>query len=166
MEDIEINVFKDDILNTIREPIIVLNSKLEVIYANSSYCKTFKTSFDKIKDISIYNIGDGQWNIQELRNLLDEILPKKTSFEDFRIQHIFPTIGNRIMLLNARQLEDGKRKEKFIVLAIEDITEKTKIFEASLHANKLSMIGQLSAGIAHGLSSPLTGIHNFLDIYM
>ena len=165
MDEFDLNVFREDVLNTIRESILVLDLNFNIIYANSSYCDAFKISTDEIKNKPLNEISNGQWNIPSLTKLLVEVLPKKRIITDYKIQHTFPKVGKRILLLNGRRLEDRKGKEKFIFLSIEDITEKTKILEASLHANKLSMIGQLSAGIAHGLSSPLTVIHNFIEVY-
>ena len=159
------NVFKEDLLNTIREAILVLDSDLTIVYANSSFYKQFKVTPAETQNKHIYELGNGQWDIPELRKLLEEILPNQNFFYDFKVRHIFPDIGQKNMLINAAQLIDGGRNEKFIVVAIEDSTEKAKLYEASLLANKLATMGQLSAGIAHGLSSPLTGIHNFLDVY-
>lgn len=160
------NVFREDILDTIRESILVLDSSLNVIYANEAFYELFKVSPADVLNRYIYDLGNGQWDIPGLHKLFDGVSSDTTSFNDLKISHDFPTIGQKVMLINAKQLSDGSREEKYIFVAIEDITEKTKILESSLQANKLSMIGQLSAGIAHGLSSPLTGIHNFLDIYV
>jgi two-component system CheB/CheR fusion protein len=165
MKNIDMNVFKDDVLNTINDSLLVLDSGLNVIYANEPFYHQFKTAPDETVNKRIYEIGSGQFNIPELRRLLEDILPSKSSFFEFSVKHDFPAIGQRIMLVNAKELIDGSREEKFILVVMEDITEITRLYEASLHANKLAVIGQLSAGIAHGLSSPLTGIHNFLDVY-
>jgi two-component system CheB/CheR fusion protein len=164
MKKIDINIFKEDILNTIREPVLVLDSDLKVIYVNNSFYDKFKLTPDEVENKYVYELGNGEWDIPELRKLLEEIMHNKTTFHDFKFQHVFSNIGQRTMLITAKEL-DGGRDEKFIVATLEDVTEKTKLMEASLQANKLAVIGQLSSGIAHGLSSPLTGIYNFLDAY-
>ncbi|MFH2020103.1 MAG: ATP-binding protein [archaeon] len=166
MNNFDMNVFKEDILNTIRDSIVVLDKDLNVIFANDSFYKQFKASPDKTINAKIYKLGNGQWDIPELRKLLEEMLPKKTSIKEYKVEHEFPLLGQRTMLLNAKELKDGTRAEKYILMVIEDATEKAKLLEASLHANRLAMIGQLSAGIAHGLSSPLTGLHNYIDVYL
>ncbi|MFA5831415.1 MAG: PAS domain-containing protein [Candidatus Paceibacterota bacterium] len=104
--------------DTAREPFLILNPELRVIGANRSFYKDFQVSDKETADKLIYDLGDGQWNIPELRELLENILPSKKVFNDFEVSHEFPKIGLRIMLLNARQLDDTKQ----ILLAIEDIT--------------------------------------------
>ena len=78
----------------------------------------------------IYDLGNKQWDIPKLRELLETILPQKTTFDDYEVEHNFATIGRRIMLLNARKIERGVGKERIILLAIEDITERKEIEEA------------------------------------
>lgn len=161
----DLNIFKEDILNTVRDSILILNYEFKIVYANTSFYTNFKVKPEETLDKCIYELGNGQWDIPDLRKLLEEILPNKISISEFKVQHVFPNVGRKIMVVNARQLKDGTRKEKYIFVAIEDITEKIKLLESSFQANKLASIGQLSSGIAHGLSSPLTGIHNFLNVY-
>jgi len=109
--------------DTAREPFLILNSELRVVGANESFYKNFKVSKEETDNSLIYNLGNGQWNIPELKKLLEDILPDKKVFNDFEVSHEFPKIGSRIMLLNARQLDDTKQ----ILLAIEDITLKREI---------------------------------------
>ena len=75
----------------------------------------------------IYDLGNHQWNIPKLRELLETILPEKTTFDNYEVEHDFSTIGKRIMLLNARKIERRSGKEQIILLAIEDITERKEI---------------------------------------
>jgi len=131
------NVFKDDILNTIRNSIIILDSELRVIYANLSFYNDFKTNANKTENKLIYELGNGQWNIPELRKLLEEILPKEKTMFNFRVSHNFQNIGQKVMLINARQLKDGKRPEKFIFVAIEDVTEEEKAKELEVSSKIL-----------------------------
>jgi hypothetical protein len=104
--------------DTAREPFLILDPKLRVIGANKSFYKDFQVSEEETSDKLVYDLGDGQWNIPELKELLENILPSKKVFNDFEVAREFPKIGLRIMLLNARQLDDTKQ----ILLAIEDIT--------------------------------------------
>ena len=73
--------------------------------------------------ISVYELGNGQWNIPELRELLEKIIPEKSSFQDFRVEHDFPLIGHRVLVLNARRIEQRGSQPQLILLAMEDITE-------------------------------------------
>jgi nitrogen-specific signal transduction histidine kinase len=113
--------------DTAREPFLVLEPNLVVIGANESFYQNFKTSKKATEKRLIYDLGDGQWNIPALKKLLEEILPKKKVFNDFEVTHKFPKIGERIMLLNARRLDETSQ----ILLAIEDVTLKRTI-EAKL----------------------------------
>lgn len=109
--------------DTAREPFLILDSELRVIGANESFYKNFKVKKEDTAEKFIYELGNNQWDIPELRKLLEEILPEKSVFNDFEVIHEFPELGTRIMLLNARQLDDTKQ----ILLAIEDITLKREI---------------------------------------
>ncbi|MEI6378921.1 MAG: PAS domain-containing protein [Candidatus Falkowbacteria bacterium] len=109
--------------DTAREPFLILNADMIVAGANESFYKNFKVKKEDTENKLIYELGSRQWDIPELRHLLEEILPEKKVFNNFEITHNFPDIGLKIMLLNARQLDDTKQ----ILLAIEDITLKRKI---------------------------------------
>ena len=109
--------------DTAREPFLILNADMIVAGANESFYKNFKVKKEDTENKLIYELGSRQWDIPELRHLLEEILPEKKVFNNFEITHNFPDIGLKIMLLNARQLDDTKQ----ILLDIEDITLKRKI---------------------------------------
>lgn len=109
--------------DTAREPFLVLDSEYVVVGANESFYHNFAVTKEETDNRLIYDLGNGQWNIPELRDLLETILPKKKVFNDFEVSHEFPKIGLRVMLLNARQLDDTEQ----ILLAIEDITLKRAI---------------------------------------
>lgn len=94
-----------------------------VIGANASFYKNFQVTKEETENKLVYDLGNGQWNIPKLKNLLEDIVPKKKVFNDFEVSHEFPKIGLKIMLLNARQLDDTNQ----ILLAIEDITAKRAI---------------------------------------
>jgi len=116
--------YANAIIDTVRDPLIILDKDLKVISASASFYKVFKEERESTKNKHIYDLGNSQWDIAQLRKLLEEILPSKKSFEGFEVEHDFPNIGRRTMLLNARQIYNEKTKEKLILLAIEDITER------------------------------------------
>jgi PAS domain S-box-containing protein len=119
--------FADNIVATLRHPFLVLNGELRVISANGSFYRTFHTSPEETQGEQVYRLGNGQWNIPRLRTLLEEILPQNNSFEDFEVQHEFPHIGPRDMLLNARCMHGEDEKTELILLGIEDITERREL---------------------------------------
>ena len=118
------------IVETIREPLIVLTPDLKVISANRSFYETFQVTLQETERKFIFDIGHHQWDIPALRQLLEEILPKNTRFNDFEVEHAFPIIGRRRMLLNARRICREGRGTDMILLAIEDITERKQREEA------------------------------------
>ena len=114
-----------------REPLIVLDQKLRVVSASRSFYDVFKVKPEETVGQLIYDLGNKQWDIPKLRELLEDILPKKTTINDYEVEHNFAVIGRSIMLLNARQIERGLGKERTILLAIEDITEQRRLQEES-----------------------------------
>jgi len=119
----------EDIVETIHEPLLVLDSDLRVISANRSFIDSFKVTREETLGNFIYDLGNKQWDIPKLRELLETILPEKISFDNYEVEHDFATIGRRTMLLNARQIERAMGKERIILLAIEDITERRQLEE-------------------------------------
>jgi len=115
--------YTDTIITTIREPSLILDQALHVITANKSFYKTFQVNEQETIGMSIYELGNRQWNHPALRKSLDEILSHNTLFKDFEVRHDFPVIGNRVMLLNACEFFTGKIGETLILLTINDITE-------------------------------------------
>jgi PAS domain S-box-containing protein len=120
----EVGELTESIINTIREPLLLLNKNLHVVRANSSFYKFFKVNEEMTVGKLIYELGNSQWDIPALRELLENILPEKSSYENFEVQHVFSAIGKRTMLLNARQILQTPEKEMIILLAIEDITNR------------------------------------------
>jgi PAS domain-containing protein len=104
--------------DTTREPFLILDLKLKVIGANASFYNNFQVNKEETEGSFVYDLGNHQWDIPELKELLETILPKKKYFNDFEVSHKFPEIGLKIMLLNARQLDSSE----LILLAIEDVT--------------------------------------------
>jgi two-component sensor histidine kinase/PAS domain-containing protein len=112
--------FAEKLIDSIRESILVLGWDLRVRYANLSFYEHFRASREQTEGRFIWELGNGQWNIAELRTLLERILPEQNSFDDYEIEHEFETIGLRTMLLNARRLDHTN----LILLAIRDVTEQ------------------------------------------
>jgi PAS domain S-box-containing protein len=119
--------YAESIINTVREPLIVLDHDLRVVTASRSFYEFFKVNSKETEGQLIYDLGNRQWNIPKLRELLEDILPQKTTFDNYEVEHDFTTIGKRIMLLNARQINRVLGKEHIILLAIEDITERKQL---------------------------------------
>lgn len=116
--------YAESIVANIREPLLVLDKSLRVKTANKSFYTTFKLNEKETEGNLIYNLGDKQWDIPELQNLLEKILPEKSFFNDYEVTHTFPMVGRMIMLLNAREVLSKNDEEKLILLSIEDITDK------------------------------------------
>jgi transcriptional regulator with GAF, ATPase, and Fis domain len=114
----------NSILGSIREPLIVLGPDLKVVTANHSFYHTFNVKPDETEGVLIYDLGNRQWDIPKLRELLEDILPQNTSFHDFEVEHNFETIGRKIMHLNARRIYAEDNQPQLILLAIEDVTER------------------------------------------
>ena len=112
------------IVDTVREPLLVLDSDLRVVAASRSFYVTFKENSQDTQGKLLYALGDGQWDIPALRALLEKILPEHTAMEGYEVEHEFPHIGRRTMLLNARQMFDEGQGCSDLLLAIEDVTER------------------------------------------
>ena len=123
----EASEFAESIINTVREPLIALDQDLRVVTVSRSFYEFFKVKPEETVGQLIYDLGNKQWDIPKLRELLETILPQKTTFDNYEVEHDFATIGRRIMLLNARQIQRVLGKERIILLAIEDITERKEI---------------------------------------
>lgn len=119
--------YAESIIDTVREPLIVMDQDLRVVSANRSFYDVFKVKLEETVGQLIYDLGNKQWDIPKLRELLENILPQKVSFDEYEVQHDFATIGRRIMLLNARQIERRMGKARIILLAIEDITKRREM---------------------------------------
>ena len=116
--------FFTSIQDSIREPLLILDSDLKVIKANRSFYKTFSVEPEETEGLLIYELGNRQWDIPQLRELLEEILPENTWFNDFEVEHNFETIGRKIMHLNARRIYGKSNRTRLVLLAIEDVTER------------------------------------------
>jgi PAS domain S-box-containing protein len=132
----EARLYAENIVDTVREPLVVLDAELRVLSANRSFYRTFQVTPEETEGRLLYELGNRQWDIPRLRELLEEIIPGNTFFEDFEVEHDFPTIGHKIMLLNARRVYGETNKTQMILLAIEDITERKKAEEALKESEK------------------------------
>ncbi|MFY9622165.1 MAG: PAS domain S-box protein [Pyrinomonadaceae bacterium] len=113
-------------LRTSPIPLVVLEKDFRVRTANDAFYKVFQVKRDETEDRFIYELGNGQWNIPKLHELLEEVLPRDKWFQDFEVTHEFQTIGTRTMLLNARRMETERRGAERIVLVIHDITDRKR----------------------------------------
>ena len=118
--------YAESIIDTIREPLIALDQDLRVVKVSRSFYEVFKVKPEETVEQLIYDLGNKQWDIPKLRELLETILPQKATFDNYEVEHDFATIGRRVMLLNARQIHRVLGKERIILLAIDDITERKK----------------------------------------
>lgn len=116
--------YMENIIDTVRESLLILDSDMQIISANRSFYKKFMITKEEIEGELLFNISNKQWNIPELRVLLEDILPKNSVFNDFEVDCNFQSMGNRIMYLNARKMVDDKKDSVIILLAIEDVTER------------------------------------------
>ena len=112
------------IVDTIREPLLVLDQNLRVVSANRAFYRTFKVDSQDIHGRPVYGLGAGQWDIPELRLLLEDVGPRHAAMEAYEVEWDFPIIGRRTMLLNAREVFNQRNTEKLILLAIEDVTDR------------------------------------------
>lgn len=114
----------ESVFETVREPLVVLDNKHRVVSANRCFYSSFRIRPSQVQGLCIWEIGDGAWDIPALRELLDDILPQNSSFDDFEVEHEFPKIGRRVFILNARRLEPDTVLPGMILLAFEDVTGK------------------------------------------
>ena len=118
------------IVETVRQPLLILDGELRVHRANRAFYEMFQVTPAETERQLIFNLGNGQWNVPRLRQLLEDILPHNTHFEDFNVEHSFPVVGQRSMLLNARCVRFDGTLPPHILLAIEDMTDRLKAAEA------------------------------------
>ncbi len=163
--------YAENIVETVREPLVVLNSDLKILTANSSFYDTFKVTPRETLGKFIHDLGNGQWDIPRLRTLFEEILPHDTVFNGYEVEHEFPGIGHKSILLNARQILNNDIGSRRILLAMQDITQEKKNQEelllkdqALMRSEKMASVGQLAAGMAHEINTPLAVISSNLGV--
>jgi two-component system CheB/CheR fusion protein len=116
--------FAEAVIDTAREPLLGLGQDLSVQFANGAFYNTFQVVPEETLHRRLYELGDGQWDVPELKNLLEDVLPHNSSFRDYEIEHEFPRVGLKKMRLNARRLLYNDNNGQLILLAIEDVTGK------------------------------------------
>jgi PAS domain S-box-containing protein len=165
----------DSIMQTVREPLLVLDGKRRVISANHPFYQTFQITPGDIEGKVLYDLGNRQWDIPKLRKLLEEILPKSTVFLDFEIDHDFANLGRRIMVLNARRIFHETKRMQMVLLAIEDITERKRAERELKQADELKQavealelsnrdLEQFAYVASHDLQEPLRMVSSFTQL--
>src|SRR5690349_3301648 len=159
-----------NIVDTVREPLLILDATLRVRSANRAFYQTFHVSAEETEDRLIYELGNGQWDIPDLRTLLEDVVPKSSVFNDFELEHTFPVIGRRVMLLNARKLQAGHHGE-LLVLAMEDVTERRRVEEEVAKAKEAAEAANRAksaflANMSHEIRTPMNAILGFSQLML
>jgi signal transduction histidine kinase len=155
-----------DIIDTIREPLLVLDPEFRVAQANRAFFRVFRVEAPDTIGEALFSLGDGQWDIAPLRDLLRDKLGTEPRLDDFEFDHVFPSIGRKIMLLNARLVSAGPDTPRIILLAIEDITAR-RITEWRLEAQRVELqrsnaaLEEFASVASHDLQEPLRKILSF-----
>ena len=158
-----------DILDTVREPLLVLDDEFRVTHANRAFFGTFQVQPADTIGTVLFALGDGQWDIAPLREMLRDKLPLESQLDDFDVDHEFPGIGRKIMLLNARLVTQGPGEPRIILLAIEDITQRryTEWRLAEQHRElqrSNEALDEFASVASHDLQEPVRKIISFGDM--
>jgi PAS domain S-box-containing protein len=154
--------FAEAIVETVREPLVTLNHNLEVMKANKSFYETFHAARETTEGRLIYDLGNGQWNIPKLRELLENILPAHATFRDFEVTHDFEHVGQKVMLLNASEIFNPNAQARTILLAIEDATDRKQAEQALKSTN--AELQHFAYALTHDLQEPLRMVVNFTEL--
>lgn len=147
--------YAEAIVNTVREPLVILNKELQVITANRAFYQTFQLFPETLENRPFYELGNGELNIPKFKKLLQRVLTKGTSFDDFEIEYNLPNVGKRILLLNARKFYRQVNATQTILLAIEDVT---KVRTAEKQKDEFASI------IMHELKGPVSTLNGYLQL--
>jgi PAS domain S-box-containing protein len=175
--------YAENIVETVREPLVVMNSDLKILTANHSFYDTFKVTPEETIGNFIYDLGNRQWDIPKLRVLFEDILPNDSVFNGYEVDHDFQGIGRKIILLNARQIFRENIGSRIILLAMEDITSRkhaeeeqtrldqvlqdknTELEKARLVAEKANQAkSDFLSSMSHELRTPLGAILGFAQL--
>jgi len=154
--------FAEAIVETVREPLVILNQKLEVMKANRSFYETFQAAREETEERLIYDLGNRQWNIPRLRELLENILPAHSTFRNFEVTHEFERVGRKVMLLNASEIYNPNAQARTILLAIEDATDRKQAEETLRTTN--AELQHFAYALTHDLQEPLRMVVNFTEL--
>jgi PAS domain S-box-containing protein len=140
-----------DLVETIREGLLVIDPDLTVRFANRSFCDTFAVTPEDTVGRKLHELGKGQWDIPELRSMIETILPERTTIEAFEVDRIVPSIGRRVMLLNARKVYRAGTQQ--ILVAIEDVTEQRRLEQErnSAHERIAALLQELGHRVKNSL---------------
>jgi two-component system CheB/CheR fusion protein len=154
--------FAEAIVETVREPLVILNQNLQVMKANKTFYETFQAAREETEERLIYDLGNGQWNIPKLRELLENILPAHSTFRDFEVTHEFEHVGRKVMLLNASEIFNPNAQARTILLAIEDATDRKRAEEALKTTN--AELQHFAYALTHDLQEPVRMVVNFTEL--
>jgi len=141
------------VVDTVREPLLVLDEDLRVIAASRSFYCTFRLNHRKTLGRLLYDLGAGEWAIPGLRTALGRVLSGPKTLENFEVEQIYPSIGRRVMALNARKLYRPGIKVQYILLAIEDVTDR--VATECEHAVAHERLGMLNQELTHRVKNSL-----------
>jgi signal transduction histidine kinase/CheY-like chemotaxis protein len=167
--------YSEAIIATIHEPMLVLNKDLYIKSANKSFYKKFLVKKEDTEGKFLFELGNNQWNIPKLRELLSEVIPKNNSFQNFEVTHTFPGIGEKIMLLNAHLIIQKTHSEQLILLAIEDITVRTRYHqkekglltkEKEIAEGAVNSKQQFLSNMSHEIRTPMNAIVGFTKVVL
>jgi two-component system CheB/CheR fusion protein len=154
--------FAEAIVETVREPLVILNQNLQVMKANRTFYEAFQTTREETEQRLIWDLGNGQWNIPRLRELLENVLPAHSTFRDFEVTHEFDHVGRKVMLLNASEIFNPNAQARTILLAIEDATDRKEAEEALKATN--AELQHFAYALTHDLQEPLRMVVNFTEL--
>lgn len=181
----ESHEYSEAIITTIHEPMLVLYTDFRVKSANKSFYEKFKVKKEDTVGLYLFELGNKQWNIPRLRDVLNDIISQNSSFENFEVSHVFPGIGEKIMLLNAHLIVQKANSEQLVLLAIEDFTPQKiierELLEAKVLAEKAAINAedaqrkaedavkakqQFLSNMSHEIRTPMNGIIGFTKVLL